>query len=139
MYLGWGGDRRGRAAGRIIHIGGVRIVPQPSGEICDLRNELYEGARKYVYAYGLRWGSRLPPGLAGNPTRLSLASVGPTAPSTEENSTLEGWRLLPKKLLSIRCYPTFRPFLAPLSTTTTTLGHNRAVYRFGSGWVRRWL
>lgn len=72
------------------------------GEICDLRNELYEGVRKYVYAYGLRWDSRLPPGLAGNPTRLSLASVGPTAPSTE-NSTLEGWRLLPKKLLPIRC------------------------------------
>lgn len=61
----------------------VRIAPQPSGEICDLRNELYEGVRKYVYAYGLRWGSRLPPGLACNPTRLSLASVGPTAPSTE--------------------------------------------------------
>lgn len=61
----------------------VRIAPQPSSEICDLPNELYEGVRKYVYAYGLRWGSRLPPGLAGNPTRLSLASVGPTAPSTE--------------------------------------------------------
>lgn len=81
-----------------------------------------------MYAYGLRWGSRLPPGLAGNPTRLSLASVGPTAPSTEENSTLEGWRLLPKKLLSIRCYPTFLPpFFFPLAPTATTLGHNRAV------------
>ena len=94
-----------------------------------------------MYAYGLRWGSRLPPGLAGNPTRLSLASVGPTAPSTEENSTLEGWRLLLKKLLSIRCYPTFSPlFFYPLAPTAATLGHNRAhrvLYRFGSGWVRR--
>lgn len=102
----------------------VRIAPQPSSEICDLPNELYEGVRKYVYAYGLRWGSRLPPGLAGNPTRLSLASVGPTAPSTETRRR----RVAPftQKASTDSVPPTFPSY------PTTTLG-TIGVYCFGSG------